>query len=66
MPNACALALILGHGRGDSTAGLDLASVSPLITRDVSALFPEDGLDPWTLSSASPARKPIVVAMHGA
>ena len=39
--------VIFGHGRL-FTAGLDLASVAPLIaTGNVSALFPEDGLDPW-------------------
>ena len=57
--------VIFGHGR-HFTAGLDLASVSPLIaTGDVSALFPEDGLDPWNFFG-EPCPKPIVVAVHGA
>ncbi len=56
--------VIFGHGR-HFTAGLDLASVSPLIaTGDVSALFPEDGLDPWNFFG-EPCPKPIVVAVHG-
>jgi enoyl-CoA hydratase/carnithine racemase len=57
--------VIFGHGR-HFTAGLDLASTSPLIaTGDVSALFPEDGLDPWNFFG-EPCPKPIVVAVHGA
>jgi enoyl-CoA hydratase len=57
--------VIFGHGR-HFTAGLDLASISPLIaTGDVSALFPEDGLDPWNFFG-EPCPKPIVVAVHGA
>ncbi|MDT7794924.1 MAG: enoyl-CoA hydratase [Mycobacterium sp.] len=56
--------VIFGHGRL-FTAGLDLASVAPLIaTGDVSALFPEDGLDPWNFFG-EPCPKPIVVAVHG-
>jgi enoyl-CoA hydratase len=39
--------VIFGHGRL-FTAGLDLASVAPLVaTGDPSAIFPADGLDPW-------------------
>src|SRR5262249_24437929 len=39
--------VIFGHGR-TFTAGLDLASVGPLIaTGDVRAVLPEDGYDPW-------------------
>jgi enoyl-CoA hydratase len=56
--------VIFGHGRL-FTAGLDLASVAPLIaTGDVSAVFPEDGLDPWNFFG-EPCPKPIVVAVHG-
>src|ERR1700682_916718 len=56
--------VIFGHGRL-FTAGLDLASMAPLIaTGDVSALFPEDGLDPWNFFG-EPCPKPIVLAVHG-
>jgi enoyl-CoA hydratase len=56
--------VIFGHGRL-FTAGLDLASVGPLVaTGDVGAVFPEDGLDPWNFFG-EPCPKPIVVAVHG-
>src|SRR5262245_7784111 len=39
--------VVFGHGRL-FTAGLDLASVAPLLTSgDPNAVFPEDGYDPW-------------------
>jgi enoyl-CoA hydratase/carnithine racemase len=53
-----------GHGRL-FTAGLDLASVAPLVaTGDPGAIFPADGLDPWDFFG-EPCPKPIVVAVHG-
>ena len=56
--------VIFGHGRL-FTAGLDLASVAPLVaTGDVAAVFPDDGLDPWNFFG-EPCPKPIVVAAHG-
>jgi enoyl-CoA hydratase/carnithine racemase len=56
--------VLYGHGR-HFTAGLDLASVAPLVaTGDVSALIPEDGCDPWDMFG-EPCPKPIVVASHG-
>ena len=39
--------VIFGHGRL-FTAGLDLASVAPLVAAgDIRAVLPEDGYDPW-------------------
>jgi enoyl-CoA hydratase len=56
--------VIFGHGRL-FTAGLDLASVAPLVaTGDPSAIFPPDGLDPWDFFG-EPCPKPMVVAVHG-
>jgi len=56
--------VIFGHGRL-FTAGLDLASVAPLVaTGDAAAVFPDDGLDPWNFFG-EPCPKPIVVAVHG-
>jgi enoyl-CoA hydratase len=56
--------VIFGHGRL-FTAGLDLASVAPLVaTGDPSAIFPADGLDPWDFFG-EPCPKPMVVAVHG-
>jgi enoyl-CoA hydratase len=56
--------VIFGHGRL-FTAGLDLASVAPLVaTGDPSAVFPADGFDPWDFFG-EPCPKPIVVAVHG-
>ena len=56
--------VIFGHGRL-FTAGLDLASVAPLVaTGDVAAVFPDDGLDPWNFFG-EPCPKPMVVAAHG-
>jgi enoyl-CoA hydratase/carnithine racemase len=53
-----------GHGR-HFTAGLDLASVAPLVaTGQVNAVLPDDGCDPWDLFG-EPCPKPIVVAVHG-
>jgi enoyl-CoA hydratase/carnithine racemase len=53
-----------GHGR-HFTAGLDLASVAPLMAQgDVGAVLPADGCDPWDLFG-EPCPKPIVVAVHG-
>jgi enoyl-CoA hydratase/carnithine racemase len=56
--------VVYGHGKG-FTAGLDLASVAPAVASgDVSAIFPEDGYDPWDFLG-EPCPKPIVVAAHG-
>jgi enoyl-CoA hydratase len=56
--------VIFGHGRL-FTAGLDLASVGPLVaTGDIGAVLPEDGFDPWNFFG-EPCPKPIVVAVHG-
>jgi len=56
--------ILHGHGR-HFTAGLDLASVAPLVAAGrVNAVLPEDGLDPWDLFG-EPCPKPIVVAVHG-
>jgi enoyl-CoA hydratase/carnithine racemase len=56
--------VIFGHGRL-FTAGLDLASVAPLVaTGDIRAVLPEDGYDPWNFFG-EPCPKPIVVAVHG-
>jgi enoyl-CoA hydratase/carnithine racemase len=56
--------VVFGHGRL-FTAGLDLASVAPLLTSgDPNAVFPEDGYDPWDFFG-EPCPKPIVVAIHG-
>jgi enoyl-CoA hydratase/carnithine racemase len=56
--------VIFGHGRL-FTAGLDLASVAPLVaTGDPTAVFPADGFDPWDFFG-EPCPKPIVVAVHG-
>ena len=57
--------VVYGHGK-HFTAGLDLASVAPLVASgDVSALLPDDGYDPWNFFG-EPCPKPIVVAVHGA
>jgi len=56
--------VVFGHGRL-FTAGLDLASVAPLLTSgDPTAVFPEDGYDPWDFFG-EPCPKPVVVAIHG-
>src|SRR5215470_6309250 len=56
--------VVFGHGRL-FTAGLDLASVAPLLTDgDPTAVFPENGYDPWDFFG-EPCPKPIVVAIHG-
>lgn len=56
--------VIFGHGRM-FTAGLDLASVGPLVAAgDTRAVLPEDGYDPWNFFG-EPCPKPIVVAVHG-
>jgi enoyl-CoA hydratase/carnithine racemase len=56
--------VIFGHGRL-FTAGLDLASVAPLVaTGDIGALLPDGGFDPWNFFG-EPCPKPIVVAVHG-
>jgi hypothetical protein len=56
--------VIFGHGR-HFTAGLDLASVGPLVaTGDINAVLPDDGFDPWNFFG-EPCPKPIVVAVHG-
>jgi len=56
--------VIFGHGRL-FTAGLDLASVGPLVaTGDTTSVLPEDGFDPWNFFG-EPCPKPIVVAVHG-
>ncbi len=56
--------VVFGHGPR-FTAGLDLASVAPLVaTGDVSAIIPDDGCDPWDVF-AEPCPKPVVVAVHG-
>jgi enoyl-CoA hydratase len=56
--------VIFGHG-GLFTAGLDLASVGPLVaTGDINAVLPDDGYDPWNFFG-EPCPKPIVVAVHG-
>src|SRR5262245_20341353 len=56
--------IVYGHGR-HFTAGLDLVSVAPLFAQgEASAIFPEDGCDPWDLFG-EPCPKPIVVAAHG-
>jgi len=56
--------VVFGHGRL-FTAGLDLASVGPLVaTGDIRAVLPEDGYDPWNFFG-EPCPKPIVVAVHG-
>ena len=56
--------VVYGHGR-HFTAGLDLASVAPLVASgDVSAVFPADGYDPWDMFG-EPCPKPVVVAVHG-
>jgi enoyl-CoA hydratase/carnithine racemase len=57
--------VIFGHGRL-FTAGLDLASVAPLVaTGDIGAVLPEGGYDPWDFFG-EPCPKPVVVAVHGA
>jgi enoyl-CoA hydratase len=56
--------VIFGHGR-HFTAGLDLASVGPLVAAgDVRSVLPEDGYDPWNFFG-EPCPKPLVVAVHG-
>jgi enoyl-CoA hydratase/carnithine racemase len=56
--------VVFGHGK-HFTAGLDLASVAPLVaTGDSRAILPDDGCDPWDLFG-EPCPKPIVVALHG-
>jgi enoyl-CoA hydratase/carnithine racemase len=56
--------VIFGHGRL-FTAGLDLASVAPLVaSADIGALLPDGGYDPWNFFG-EPCPKPIVVAVHG-
>jgi enoyl-CoA hydratase len=56
--------VIFGHGRL-FTAGLDLASVGPLVAAgDVRSVLPEDGYDPWNFFG-EPCPKPLVVAVHG-
>lgn len=56
--------VLFGHGRL-FTAGLDLASVGPLVaTGDIGAVLPDDGYDPWNFFG-EPCPKPIVVAVHG-
>src|SRR5262245_29832738 len=56
--------VIYGHGK-HFTAGLDLASVAPLVVRgDTGAILPADGCDPWNFFG-EPCAKPIVVAAHG-
>jgi len=54
------------HGHGaDFTAGLDLASVAPIIARgDGATILPEGGIDPWGVQTP-PCPKPIVVAVQG-
>src|SRR5262245_51330947 len=56
--------VVFGHGRL-FTAGLDLASVAPVLAAGPSAIFPKDGHDPWDFFG-EPCPKPIVVAVHGA
>jgi enoyl-CoA hydratase/carnithine racemase len=56
--------VVFGHGRM-FTAGLDLASVAPLLTSgDPNAVFPEDGCNPCDFFG-KPCPKPVVVAIHG-
>jgi enoyl-CoA hydratase len=56
--------VIFGHGRL-FTAGLDLASVAPLVaTGDINSVLADDGYDPWDFYG-EPCPKPIVVAVHG-
>jgi enoyl-CoA hydratase len=56
--------VVFGHGRL-FTAGLDLASVAPLLTDgNPRAVFPDDGYDPWDFFG-EPCPKPVVVAVHG-
>lgn len=56
--------VLFGHGRLFS-AGLDLASVAPLVAGgDVGAVLPADGFDPWNFFG-EPCPKPIVIAVHG-
>ncbi len=56
--------VVFGHG-DHFTAGLDLASVAPLIAEDrMQDLMPPELCDPWDFFG-EPCPKPIVVAVHG-
>jgi enoyl-CoA hydratase len=56
--------VVFGHG-DVFTAGLDLASVAPLVAEDRGAEILPPGLcDPWDLFG-DPCPKPIVLAVHG-
>jgi enoyl-CoA hydratase len=48
----------------DFTAGLDLASLAPVIAAGGDGLLPNGGRDPWRLYGEA-ATKPVVVAVHG-
>jgi enoyl-CoA hydratase/carnithine racemase len=56
--------VIFGHGR-HFTAGLDLASVAPVVASgDGASLIPPGLPDPWGVVG-EPCPKPVVVAAHG-
>ena len=56
--------VVFGHGEV-FTAGLDLASVAPLVADGRGAeILPPDLCDPWDLLG-EPCPKPIVLAVHG-
>jgi enoyl-CoA hydratase/carnithine racemase len=56
--------VVFGHG-DVFTAGLDLASVAPLVAEDRGAEILPAGLrDPWDLF-VEPCPKPIILAVHG-
>ena len=55
-------AVVFAHGK-HFTAGLDLASVAPLVASG-QPLWPSTGVDPWGLEGRA-RTKPVVVAMQG-
>jgi enoyl-CoA hydratase/carnithine racemase len=56
-------AVVFAHGK-HFTAGLDLASVAPIVASG-QPLWPASGVDPWGLEGGRERTKPVVVAMQG-
>lgn len=55
--------VVFAHG-DHFTAGLDLADVGPAMAKTGALPIPDDGLDPWGISTDQ-VRKPVVMAIQG-